>query len=56
MARSLQVQPEEHVTTSPLLIGFLILAGLVLTAGMVASAAGDETAYAGETVVDARTP
>lgn len=38
MARSLQVQPEEHVTTSPLLIGFLLLAGMLLTVGMVAGA------------------
>jgi len=38
MARSLQVQPEEHVTTSPLLIGFLLLAAMLLTVGMVAGA------------------
>lgn len=45
MARSLQVQPEEHVTTSPLLIGFLLLAGMLLTVGMVAGAwSADDTA------------
>lgn len=46
MARSLQVQPEEQVSTSPLLIGFLVLAALLVSVGMVAVASsGDDPTF-----------
>jgi hypothetical protein len=49
MARSLQIQPEEHVGTSPLLWGFLLFAALFLVAGAVATAAAEgDAAEAGE--------
>lgn len=38
MARSLTVEPEEHVTTSRLLLAFLALAAVLLMVGMVAGA------------------
>lgn len=41
MARSLQIQPEEHVGTSPLLWGFLLFAALFLVAGAMATAAAE---------------
>lgn len=47
MARSLQVQPEENVTTSPLLWGFLAFASLWLLAGTVLAATADAEPPAG---------
>lgn len=41
MARSLQVQPEETVRTSPLLLGFVLLAAIFLMGGAFATAASD---------------
>lgn len=41
MARSLQIQHEENVSTSPLLTGFLLFAVFWLAVGAVVSMAAD---------------